>query len=123
MQHVRAICEPDFRSVRAMMTRIMSRPTDTNRVKLVRKRLDADAVLQHLVSVTEHGGPVELRIKGGDSEYSEASAEELSRTGEQLIAGAIIAIQLRYAENGEWWCDTLMRAPKQYRLVRMRMED
>jgi|GEM_PF-6968441 len=100
----------------------MSRPSDPNRVKLVRERLDAAGVQQHLTLIRNTGEQVELRIKGGDVAYSEASADQLADLGRQLVDGSIVAVQLRYLQDGQEWCDTLMRARKDYRLVRMRTE-
>lgn len=104
------------------MTLVMSRKSDPNHVKLVRKRLDANGVQQHLTLIKNTAQQVELRIKGGDVAYSEASADQLADLGRQLVDGTIVAVQLRYLHDGEEWCDTLMRAKKDYRLVRMRSE-
>lgn len=92
------------------------RPDDP--VKLVRKRLDAAGVEAHLQSLTtaEH---VELRVKGGAGHYSDP-AVSLDDVARRLAVGEIAAVQIRFFDGGQWWCDTVLQVRDDYRLVRIR---
>ena len=101
----------------------MSHPLRQMPIKLVRKRLDDAGVEAHLASVANHGQAIELLIKEGAARHSDASAEQLEEAGRRLRAGEIAAVQIRYFQDDDWWCDTVMRAGDSYRLVRMRQVD
>lgn len=88
--------------------------------KLVRKRLDDAGVEAHFAEVAAQGQALELRVKDAAAHYSSATAEQLHDAGLRLRQGAIAAVQLRFFRDGDWWCDTVMRAADGYRLVRMR---
>jgi len=96
------------------------RVPDAQPVKLVRKRLDADGVTAHLQALAASGQQLEIRLKGAVAHYSEATTESLEAVGRRLLAGDIVAVQIRFCEGEEWWIDTLMQAKDGYRLVRMR---
>jgi hypothetical protein len=96
---------------------------DDKPVKLVRKRLDGDGLEAHLRSLVATAQNVELRIKGEVARYSEATTESLEDVGRRLLAGDVVAVQIRFFEDGAWWSDTLMKAKDGYRLVRMREGD
>ncbi|MGE5186726.1 MAG: hypothetical protein ACM31C_31950 [Acidobacteriota bacterium] len=95
-------------------------PPDGKPVKLVRKRLDADEVAAHLRSLAEHAQQIEIRIKGAIDRYSDATTDALDEVGRRLVAGEIVAIQIRFFQDDAWWTDTVMRAAEGFRLVRMR---
>ena len=88
-------------------------------VKLVRKKLDADGVAAHLRSVAEQGQALEIRVKGAVDHYSEATTDALDAVGRRLVAGEIVALQIRFFQDDAWWSDTVMRADDGFRLVRM----
>jgi hypothetical protein len=94
--------------------------SDDKPIKLVRKRLDDAGVVDHLEQLAGDAQAIEIRTKDAKLGYSEASAGDLAELGRQLITGAIAAVQIRFHQNGDWWCDTVMRADKDFRLVRMR---
>jgi hypothetical protein len=88
--------------------------------KLIRKRLDdagVEAYFASLAGATE----LELRVKGTALAHSDA-ATELAVVAAQLRSGAVLAVQLRFALDGMWWCDTVVRKGDTYRLVRMEQE-
>ncbi len=93
---------------------------DDKPVKLVRKRLEADAVEAHLRSLAASAQQIEIRIKGAVDRYSDATTEALEAVGRRLVAGEIVAIQIRFFQDDDWWTDTVMRADAGFRLVRMR---
>ena len=102
-----------------MLARFMC-PPDHPPVKLVRKRLDAVGLEAHLRSLAANAQHIELRVKGAVAHYSDAATGSLEEVGRRLLAGEIVAIQIRFFENDDWWSDTLMQATDGYRLVRMR---
>lgn len=101
----------------------MSSPFDNKPVKLVRKRLDDAGVAAHFEWLASQAQAIEIRIKGAVAGYSEATTEQLEDAGRRLRAGEIVAVQIRFLQGDDWWCDTLMRAGESFRLVRMRQED
>lgn len=101
----------------------MSSPFDNKPVKLVRKRLDDAGVAAHFKWLASQAQAIEIRIKGAVAGYSEATTEQLEDAGRRLRAGEIVAVQIRFLQGDDWWCDTLMRAGESFRLVRMRQED
>lgn len=97
-------------------------PPDDRPVKLVRKRLDALQLAAHLRSLAASAQHVELRVKGAVARYSDATTDSLEEVGRRLVAGELVAVQIRFFENDDWWTDTLMQAKDGFRLVRMREE-
>jgi len=89
-------------------------------VKLVRERLSATELEAHLRELAATARDVELRIKGAVAGYSESSTDPLEALGRRLVAGEIVAVQIRYFRDDDWWSDTLMQAANGFRLVRMR---
>jgi hypothetical protein len=89
-------------------------------VKLMRKRLDAAGVVAHLEALAASAQQVEIRIKGAVARYSDATTDSLDTAGRRLVAGDIVAVQIRFFEGDAWWSDTLMQARDGFRLVRMR---
>jgi len=96
------------------------RPPDDNPVKLVRKRLDAVELEAHLRSLAATAQHLEVRVKGAVAHYSDATTDSLEDLGRRLVAGDIVAVQIRFFEHDDWWSETLMQAKDGYRLVRMR---
>ena len=96
-------------------------PRDERPVKLVRRRLDAAGVEAHLRELATTARELEVRVQGETSRLSAASGATLDAVARRLIAGEIAAAQIRFRDGGDdWWCDTVMRAPHGFRLVRMR---
>jgi len=100
----------------------MSPPFDPSPVKLVRKRLEADDLEPHLRALAAEARAVEVRIKGQRAHQSDATTESLEALARRLVAGEIVAVQVRFELADGWWADTLMRAEKGFRLVRMKEE-
>ncbi len=59
-----------------------------------------------------------VSTKGGAERRAEASVS-LDDARRALHAGAIHAVQLRYRHQGHEWCDTILRQPAGYRVVRI----
>ncbi len=89
-------------------------------VKLLRKRLDDAGVEAHLRSLAAQAQQIEIRIKGAIDRYSDATTDTLEAVGRRLVAGEVVAIQIRFFQDDDWWSDTVMRADDGFRLVRMR---
>lgn len=74
-------------------------------------RLFADVgACTELRSVTTKGGP-ELRTDGAGT--------TLAAAHEALRAGVVVGVQLRYVHEGRAWCDTILRRPDGFRVVRI----
>jgi len=99
----------------------MPGPFDNKPVKLVRKKLDEAGLDAHLATLASAEG-VEIRTKGAAGAYSDAATEQLDAVVQRLRAGEIVAIQIYFFQDGDWWFDTLMRGDDCYRLVRMKQE-
>jgi len=98
----------------------MTHPADLAPVKLVRARLDAEGLAAHLRGLAETASQLELRVKDAVGRHSDATTAPLDEVGRRLLAGEIVAVQIRFFEHDDWWSDTLMRVRDSYRLVRMR---
>ena len=96
------------------------RPPDDKPVKLVRERLDAAELEAHLRSLAATAQHIEVRVKGAVAHYSDATTDSLEDLGRRLVAGDLVAVQIRFFEHDDWWSETLMQAKDGYRLVRMR---
>lgn len=89
-------------------------------VKLLRKRLAADELVAHLRQLATDARDIEIRVKGAVAAYSDATTDSLEAVGQRLVAGELVAVQVRYFQDDAWWSDTVMRADDSFRLVRMR---
>ena len=98
----------------------LSGVTTDKPVKLVREKLDASQLAARLRELAATAKHVELRVKGAVAAYSDATADSLEEVGRRLLAGELVAVQIRFFADDEWWSETLMQAKDGYRLVRMR---
>jgi hypothetical protein len=87
----------------------MSPPFEQKPVKLLRKRLDDAGVAAHFEWLAAEARAIEMRIKGLTAGYSDAATEPLDEVGRRLRR-RILAVQIRFFQGEDWWCDTLMRA-------------
>ncbi len=62
-----------------------------------------------------------VSTKGGAERPAEAQSLSLSleRAQHALATGAVHGVQLRYRHEGREWCDTILRQPAGYRVVRI----
>lgn len=60
-----------------------------------------------------------VSTKGGSAQRAEALSMPLDHAFRQLATGAVHAVQLRYRHEGREWCDTILRQPAGYRVVRI----
>ncbi len=88
-------------------------------IKLLRKRLDELGVRAHFDALAGQASAVEIRVKGAATDHSSLASTELADAARSLVAGEIVAVQIRFHQDGAWWCDTVMRAGDGFRLVRM----
>ncbi len=61
--------------------------------------------------------PVELQVRGAVRPASLAEAEQA------MLSGEIDQLQLRYAYEDRWWCDTLRRVGSEFDLVRIEIPE
>jgi hypothetical protein len=115
----RTFCAEPIGSSAAVPPRL---PPPLTPVELRRERLDADGVIAHFASIAGRAQAVEIRTKGAAAALSEAASGGLDDAARRLIAGEIVAVQLRFFEDNAWWCDTVVRKGRDFRLVRMREE-
>ena len=92
-------------------------------VKLIRKRLDDAGVDLHLAALAKDAQAIEVRVKGAVAAHSETSASDLADLARRLKAGELVAVQVRFFQDGVWWCDTIVRKGDDFRLVRMQQEE
>jgi hypothetical protein len=90
--------------------------------KLVRKRLDATQIETHILRLSE-AEHVEVRVKSAIGRTSEVPIGSFAELARQLIAGEIVAVQIRYFDRDVWWSDTFLGGRTDFRLVRMREGD
>lgn len=99
----------------------MSGATDSDQVELLPLQageLD-EALLDQLLFDIEHAAELfGVQIKARPGTYVEAGSPTLAEAAALLKGGAVLAIQLRYRAEGQAWCDTLLRTPSGFRLVR-----
>ncbi|MFN7135303.1 MAG: hypothetical protein ACK4N5_24730, partial [Myxococcales bacterium] len=81
--------------------------------------LDADTLERLFTDVGACAELVEIMFKGGEQRYAQSARRDLTLAGEALLAGAVVAVQLRYRYRGVEWWDTLLREQAGVRLVRM----
>lgn len=60
-----------------------------------------------------------VSTKGGAERRAEALPLSLEHAQRALAAGAVHGVQLRYRHEGREWCDTILRQPAGYRVVRI----
>ncbi len=101
----------------------MTHASNHTSTKLLRKRLDGAAVAEHLNQISVHARSLDIRVKDTATHYSAAAAAQLVEVTQQLVAGNLAGIQVRYQRDGAWWCDTVTRAGDVFRLVRARQVD
>ncbi len=89
-------------------------------VKLVRKRLDAAGVAEHLRDLAARGTQLEVRTKDDAARMSGATSESLDVLASRLVAGEVAGLQIRFFADDAWWSDTVLRAKAGFLLVRMR---
>ena len=86
-----------------------------------RASLDEATFDTYLDDLRALDGPLEVRAKAAATVYAEERTWTLDEAVGALEAGAVRAVQVRYALDGQVWCDTIMgagrAAPRQ--LVRM----
>ena len=93
---------------------------DPGRPKLIRERIDTAGVRSHFDRLECDATEIEIRGKRRTGDRSEAAASSLADTADQLEIGTLVAAQIRYRLDGEWWCDTVLSKGDDFRLVRMR---
>ena len=82
-----------------------------------------DAVLSQLVADLEtHATVLDVFLKGGATERTDARAVPLRDAVDALRARSVRAVQVRYRYDGDEWRDTLMGGPAGIRLVRMKVD-
>ncbi|MFO0661366.1 MAG: hypothetical protein U0165_16260 [Polyangiaceae bacterium] len=69
------------------------------------------------------GTQVEVSTKGAPLSHSHAQPTDLVSSMHRLIMGDVLGLQIRYTHEGARWCDTLMRLPEGFRLVRIKEDD
>ncbi|MCO4746967.1 MAG: hypothetical protein KC912_19370 [Proteobacteria bacterium] len=85
--------------------------------------LDAGTLQQLVHDLTTCTTVLDVLLKGGPMARTDAKRVSLADAVDQLQAGAVFGVQVRYRWEEAEWRDTLMRTPGGIRLVRMRMPD
>ena len=81
--------------------------------------LDA-ATLARLVSDIQGLTVVdEVLLKGGGASMASTQRRTLAEAVDALQRGQVLGVQVRYRYQGQAWWDTLLRAPRGIRLVRI----
>lgn len=65
---------------------------------------------------------LEVQPRGSFREFARGSSLPLGEARDQLLAGEIAGVQLRYEYDGAQWWDTVLATPAGWRLVRIRHE-
>lgn len=60
----------------------------------------------------------EVQLKGGAEAHARGAAVDLDVARRALVAGEVAGVQIRYHHDGARWCDTLLRAGDEVRVVR-----
>lgn len=81
--------------------------------------LSDDGVRQLIAELGAHAEVFEVGIKGGAQARGQRAVLDLPAALDGLLAGEHRAIQVRYRFQGAEWCDTVLRAPGGWRVVRM----
>ena len=89
-------------------------------VKLLRKRLDAAGVVEHLRDLAQRATQLEVRIQQTTGAISDPTTESLDVLARRLAAGDLVGLQISFFADDDWWRDTLLRIDDNFRLVRMR---
>ena len=78
-----------------------------------------DAELCQLLFDIEHAAELlDVRVKARPGRYAEAGRPALAEAAGLLRGGDVLAMQVRYRAQGQVWCDTLLRTPSGFRIVR-----
>ena len=85
--------------------------------------LDPGTLQQLVHDLTTCTEVQDVLLKGGPMARTNAKSVSLADAVEQLQAGGVFGVQVRYRWEEAEWRDTLMRTPSGIRLVRMRMPD
>ncbi len=85
--------------------------------------LDAPAVRDLLADIEMACSELEIQVKGGADLRAEGAGPDIASAYEQLMAGRVHAVQLRYVYRNQAWCDTLLRAAAGFRLVRVNLDE
>lgn len=82
--------------------------------------LDRPTVEALFADVAQLCRVLEVLPRGGARERARPAGIPLDLARDQLLAGEIAGVQLRYEHEGAQWWDTLMATPTGWRLVRIR---
>ncbi len=103
---------------------VSASPMSGSRIKMppgpARKRLDDAGLEAHFETLATRAQAIEIRYKDDATSHSDAAAAELGEAARRLRAGEVLAVQIRFFQDDDWWCDTVLRRGDSYRLVRMR---
>jgi len=78
-----------------------------------------EALLAQLLFDIQHAAELlSVQVKARPGRYAEATKPTLGEAADLLRSGAVLAIQLRYRAQARVWCDTLLRTPSGFRIVR-----
>jgi len=81
--------------------------------------LDKTTVQSFLEELEEAGEILAVMAKPGPGKANPEPVS-LGDGSEQLLAGRLRGLQIRYRQDGEEWCDTLIRTANGYRITRMK---
>lgn len=82
--------------------------------------LDEDALGALLSDLREHAEVLDVRVKGGPTERSDATELGVDDVA-TLLRGGARGVQIRYRFQGDEWRDTLLPAEAGVRIVRMKL--
>ena len=88
--------------------------------KLIRRRLDGEAVRAHFQSLAADATQIEVRAKPAFGAHSSTDSIRIDDAARMLISGSIVAVQVRFRQDEAWWCDTIQTGGDGFRLIRMR---
>ena len=83
--------------------------------------LDADALGRLFADLAAAAEVLSVRGKGGQRGYASDDQITPSTAHEQLAAGVLAGVQVRYRYDGHEWTDTVLRTAGGFRLVRCRV--
>ncbi|MEN9577055.1 MAG: hypothetical protein RJA70_64 [Pseudomonadota bacterium] len=83
-----------------------------------------------LFDISTEASSVELQFKGsaqgraqpGDENADSGPIAELESACARLVAAQVAGIQVRYIHAGVAWCDTVLRGPAGFRLIRVNLD-
>lgn len=88
--------------------------------KLLRKKLDEAGVKAHFASLALLMPAPEVRVKASHTAYSTGAETDLADAVDRLLDARLTAVQVRFEKDGVEVCDTIVRVPGGFRLVRIR---